>query len=139
MFVVVCCVIILQKIMHSNWPEGWRTSLLPLLIRAVGIFHPYFNLLQTTYQIQQIVITIYLQNIVRGRSKLKTFYILLFWEIIGPLIRIGIVDINSILCTKVLLIFCKCQIIFYKNESKNLFAPLKIWSFCHMTYKPFLG
>ena len=36
MFVVVCCVIILQKIMHSNWPEGWRTSLLPLLIRAVG-------------------------------------------------------------------------------------------------------
>ena len=29
-------------------------------------------------------------------------------------------------------------IIFYKKESKNLFAPLKIWSFCH-TYKPFLG
>ena len=70
------------------------------------LFHLRFNLLQATYQIQQIVITIYLQNIVRGRSKLKTFYILLFWEIIGPLIRIGIVDINSILCTKVLLIFC---------------------------------
>ena len=40
MFVVVCCVIILQKIMHSNWPEGWRTSLLPLLIRAVGNISP---------------------------------------------------------------------------------------------------
>lgn len=59
------------------------------------LFHLHFNLLQATYQIQQIVITIYLQNIVRVRSKLKTFYILLFWEIIRPLIHIGLVEINS--------------------------------------------
>ena len=74
------------------------------------LFHLRFNLLQATYQIQQIVITIYLQNIVRGRSKLKTFYILLFWEIIRPLIHMELLD----------------GILFYKKESKNLFAPLKI-------------
>ena len=56
------------------------------------LFHLHFNLLQATYQIQQIVITIYLQNIVRVRSKLKT---LLFGEIIRPLIHIGLVEINS--------------------------------------------
>ena len=59
------------------------------------LFHLHFNLLQATYQIQQIVITIYLQNIVRGRSKLKTFYILLFGEIKRPLIHIGLVEINT--------------------------------------------
>ena len=59
------------------------------------LFHLHFNLLQATYQIQQIVITIYLQNIVRVRSKLKTFYILLFGEIICPLIHIGLVEINN--------------------------------------------
>ena len=59
------------------------------------LFHLHFNLLQATYQIQQIVITIYMQNIVRVRSKLKTFYILLFGEIIRPLIHIGLVEINS--------------------------------------------
>ena len=37
------------------------------------LFHLHFNLLQATYQIQQIVITIYLQNSVRVCSKLKTF------------------------------------------------------------------
>ena len=74
------------------------------------LFHLHFNLLQATYQIQQIVITICLQNIVRVRSKLKTFYILLFWEIIRPLIHMELLD----------------GILFYKKESKNLFAPLKI-------------
>ena len=59
------------------------------------LFHLHFNLLQATYQIQQIVITIYLQNIVRVRWKLKTFYILLFGEIKRPLIHIGLVEINS--------------------------------------------
>ena len=59
------------------------------------LFHLHFNLLQATYQIQQIVITIYLQNIVSVRWKLKTFYILLFGEIKRPLKHIGLVEINS--------------------------------------------
>ena len=59
------------------------------------LFHLHFNLLQATYQIQQIVITIYLQNIVRVRWKLKTFYIMFFGEIKRSLIHIGLVEINT--------------------------------------------